>query len=603
MTKKRTNQKDHNKLYRIAIYTRVSTEEQAENPEGSIKNQEQRIREFIKLKNMVEPFGDVTAVYSDPGVSAKDMNRPGFQKMLSAIRAKEVTLVLVTELSRFSRSTKDFAALQEFLEEHDCKFLSMRENFDTSGAAGSMVMNLMASIAEFERRQTAERISSSFLARSKRGLYNGGSLPLGYRIDQTKPGYLFIDTPEAEIVKLAFHSFIKHGTLAATAKFLTGQNIRLPKRVHGGGGIRESHFTVDSLFRLLRNKAYIGVRVFQTKNGTEEVPAVWEPIIDIETFERVGLQLTRNCNHKRTHGKNRYPYTLSGITFCSECNGRMSGKSAHGNKGQKVGYYEHLKISRMQSGNPVKMKTHNPHRVPAIKIEPIVWREVKKFVVSDVFAKDLLERARLMQKSINQGDELQKLRQRSRLTDGQIEILAERIAGLPKDFDLKPLLDQLTKLQKQKIEIEAVIQQKENEKSEKDVPVSFESLAAFRSGLQRLVAKGEEDKNIQTAIIKKVVHKIIIKPDGFEMYFHVGKEYYNRESGADAPGSRLFLFENGQRRPLGSKNPAEKSQNFDFFKDRSSSLLTNGDRGTIRTCDLLLRRQAVLDIRSRGGTS
>ena len=132
------------KTFRIAIYTRVSTEVQAENPEGSIKNQELRLREYVNLKNLVEPFGEITAVFSDPGVSAKDMKRPAFQKMLRAIENHEIDLVLVTELSRFSRSTKDFALLQEFLKEHDCKFMSIRENFDTSGAAGSMVLNLMA---------------------------------------------------------------------------------------------------------------------------------------------------------------------------------------------------------------------------------------------------------------------------------------------------------------------------------------------------------------------------------------------------------------------------------------------------------------------------
>ena len=110
--------------------------EQAENPEGSIRNQEMRLREYVKLKNLMEPFGEIVSLHSDPGVSAKDMNRPGFQKMLAAIERHEVDLVLVTELSRFSRSTKDFANLQEFLEDHDCKFMSIRENFDTSGAAG-----------------------------------------------------------------------------------------------------------------------------------------------------------------------------------------------------------------------------------------------------------------------------------------------------------------------------------------------------------------------------------------------------------------------------------------------------------------------------------
>ena len=119
-------------MYRCAIYTRVSTEEQAENPEGSIKNQELRLREFVKLKNMVAPFGEVYVVFSDPGVSAKDMNRPAFQRLLRAIEKKEVNLVLVTELSRFTRSMKDFSLLQEFLKRHACEFLSMRENFDSS---------------------------------------------------------------------------------------------------------------------------------------------------------------------------------------------------------------------------------------------------------------------------------------------------------------------------------------------------------------------------------------------------------------------------------------------------------------------------------------
>lgn len=356
---KKTAQQLKSKVFRVCLYLRVSTEEQAENPEGSIKNQEQRLREFIRLKNTIEPFGQIGAVYTDPGISAKDMNRPGFQKMLLAIEKGEVNLVLVTELSRFSRSTKDFTILQEFLEEHGCKFLSLRENFDTSGAAGSMVLNMMASIAEFERRQTAERVSHSFLARAKRGLYNGGSVPLGYRIDEERAGYLLIDPATVEMVRFAFRSFLKHETLAAATKFLNSKDIKLPRRVYGGGSIREGKFTLDALYRLLRNKAYIGIRVYNTKNGVEEVPAVWEPIVDRETFDRANKLLKKNRHHKRTHADQRYPYTLSGLVFCEQCQGRMSGKSAHGND-RKVGYYEHLKHTRLQASQYERLPMHDP---------------------------------------------------------------------------------------------------------------------------------------------------------------------------------------------------------------------------------------------------
>jgi DNA invertase Pin-like site-specific DNA recombinase len=131
-----------NQQFKVGLYVRVSTEEQAENPEGSIKNQEERLKEFVKLKQMVAPFGEVVEVFVDAGISAKDMNRPALQRLLQKIQSKEINLILVTELSRFTRSIKDFSILWEFLEKHQCKFMSIKDNFDTSTAAGELVMYL-----------------------------------------------------------------------------------------------------------------------------------------------------------------------------------------------------------------------------------------------------------------------------------------------------------------------------------------------------------------------------------------------------------------------------------------------------------------------------
>lgn len=574
--------------YKIGIYVRVSTEEQAENPEGSIKTQEQRLREYIKLKNMVEPFGEVIHVFSDPGVSAKDMRRPGFQKMIKAITDHEIDMVLVTELSRFSRSTKDFTMLQEFLEENDCKFLSLRENFDTSGAAGSMVLNMMASIAEFERRQTAERVSLSFLARAKRGLYNGGSVPLGYKIDDNKPGYLLVEQETAEIVKLIFECFIKQGTLSATAKFLNAKGVKLPRRVYGGGSVRDSRFTIDMLYRTLKNKSYIGVRAFNTRSGAEEVAAVWKPIVDQEIFLRANKLLKGNRSQKRTHLEQRYPYTLSGLVFCEQCGDRMCGKSAHGYN-KKVGYYEHGKSAKLQASHFERLPKHEPNRVPSEKLEPRVWEEVKRFIVSDLFVKDLLTRAKAMQEALNQMAEVDKLRQQSLRMKNQIDVLAERIGLLPRQMDVKPLIDQLTKLQAEKEALELRINDVEKSKpTPKDDPVSFESLSAFRNSVKKLISKGEIDKNIQAAIIKKVVHKIAIQSNGFEIHFHVGNNHYMRELGK-TPGSRFFAFE-----------PKKFDSGSMIRKVGSSTLLTNGDLGQNRTGDLQFRKLPLYPTELRG---
>lgn len=556
MTKKRLPKEIKSSGYRIAIYTRVSTEEQAENPEGSIKNQEQRLREYVKLKNMVEPFGEVVKVFSDPGVSAKDMNRPGFQKMLKSIERREIDLVLVTELSRFSRSTKDFAILQEFLSENNCKFMSLRENFDTSGASGSMVLNLMISIAEFERRQTAERISHSFLARAKRGLYNGGSVPLGYKVDPEKPGTLVPVAEEVEMVKLFFSTFLKEGTLAATAKALNAQGIKIPRQVRGGGSVRGKVVRFDAVYRILRNKAYLGIRVFQTKSGSDEVPAQWEPIIDRVTFDRVQKILEANCSRRKTHN-NKFPFTLTGILECKECGEKMSGASATGGTGKRVGYYEHLATRKNESSLSHKLLNHKPRRIPALKIEPAVWDEVKKFVMSDEFVQNLLTRAKAMQGVDDKNSRSKELDLKSKALDRQIALLAERIAKLPEAIDPKPLIDQLGELQQAQSKITEELKTITEPKDDHSKLISFEDLGLFRQGLKELIAKGELDPQMRSKITKLVVYKIEILKDGFEIHFHVGHTHYQRALGDSSPSASFFVSKTFKKKKPSPGIPAE----------------------------------------------
>ena len=221
--------------YRIGIYVRVSTEEQAENPEGSIKSQEHRLREFVKLKNSFENFGEVVEFYCDAGISAKDTNRPAFQKMMDDARSKKITMILITELSRLTRSIRDFANLVAMLDDLDCKIYSLKDQFDSSTAVGSFSMFLMANLAQFERKQIGERISANFLSRAKRGLYNGGSVPLGFRVSGNKDGRLEVIPSEAEIVRDIFKTFLQTGTLASATKALNAKKIKLTRRKEGGG--------------------------------------------------------------------------------------------------------------------------------------------------------------------------------------------------------------------------------------------------------------------------------------------------------------------------------------------------------------------------------
>lgn len=538
-------------MYKCAIYTRVSTEEQAENPEGSIKNQELRLREFVKLKNMVSPFGEVVTVFSDPGVSAKDMNRPAFQQLLHAIEEGKVNLVLVTELSRFTRSMKDFSLLQEFLKKHGCEFLSMRENFDSSSATGNLVMTIMATLAEFERKQTAERISNSFHERAKRGLYNGGAVPLGYRIDPDRPGCLLVVPEEAELIRKVFETFLREETLPATAKRLNNESIVFPRAVRASGGIRGHIWRMGMLRQILHHKGYIGVRVYRDKNGNvHETNAAWEPIIDAETFGRTNRLLAKNHRHKRTH-TNRYPYTLSGALFCQICGHRLSGKSAHGRNG-KVAYYAHSYNEKVQANihKRIKICDGELHRLQAIKIEPLIWKDVKNFLTGSL-AKELLAQAKA-RTSATSTDQSKRERLEASATkvETQIEALAERIAELPKGIDPKSLYKQLERLQANKETIVTdLVALASQTSAPHDAVISLENLEMFTNGLREQLKQGDTNPELQAAVIRKIVERIELLPDGYEISFHIGQNHYQAES-RSILGSAAFAAP--KRRPVTS---------------------------------------------------
>jgi site-specific DNA recombinase len=513
--------------YRIAIYIRVSTEEQAENPEGSIKNQEQRLREYVRLKNSDAPFGEIAEVFCDPGISAKDMKRPALQKMLTKIRSGEVNLVLVTEISRLSRSMRDFTLLWDFLKEHGCEFQSLRDNFDTTTPAGEMILFTLANFAQFERKQLGERISQAFLARAKRGLWNGGVIPLGYELNPDKPGHLRVVPKEAEIVKDAFETFLREETLARTGKALNDKGVRLPQKLRGGGGLRMDQFNIDSLHRMLTNRAYIAKRVFQTKDGPQEVDALWEAIIDTARFNRVQQMLKSNKWRKKPPSPRRYPYLLSGLLVCKACGDRLCGKSARGNGG-KIGYYEHTWSTKAQSCLSKKVLSCEPHRILAKRIEPVVWADVLRLLTHSDYARMIFEEAKANSDKFSLRAEKEKIQAKIVAIGHQIKLTTERVSELPKEIDAQVFFDQILKLQKTKTDYEGKLQEMGTQQSHFDSALNIKDFEKFTADL-RALAKNTTDPNVQAAICRKLIQKIAVSPAGIAIHYHVGEQHFRGE--------------------------------------------------------------------------
>lgn len=277
----------------------------------------------------------------------------------------------------------------------------------------------------------------------------------------------------------------------------------------------------------------------------------------------------------------------------------MSGPSATGGTGKRVGYYEHAATRKQEASLDYKLLKHKPRRIPLLKIEPAVWVEVKKFIQDKNFAESLLTRARAMQ-GLNDTESKQKdFESKRNILDRQIALLAERIGKLPETIDPKPLFNQLGELQQAQAKINYELSQINDVSDSENKTVSFESLDIFRSALIDLISKGENDLKVRSAITKLIVHKIEILQDGFEIHFHVGEANYNTAL-EDQTSNASFFVSFAKSGSLKNKKPSDglPSEGFKFdYRDEqisksklseliyrdSSRRLTNGGSGRNRT--------------------
>jgi site-specific DNA recombinase len=510
---------------KIGLYVRVSTEEQAENPEGSIRNQEERLRQTVRYQQEMGKSCEIAGVFIDAGLSAKNMNRPGLQKLLRAIREGDVNQVMVTELSRLSRSTKDFEEMWDMFKTIGCEMHSLREYFDTTTASGELMLKSFANFAEFERRTTSERIAASFKIRAERGLYNGGAVPFGYCLSSTR-GSLDVHPDEAKVVKTAFKAFLDQGTLSSACLWLNQNGFSLRKKMIGSSWVRNGHFKADTLHTMLTNKSYIGIKVFSTKAGKKEAKAAWSPIVDEVTFNRVQERLTKNHCAKKPESIQRYPYFLSEVMYCGTCGEKMGGKSAHG-RNKKHPYYEHGRRTKIQSGLAEKIYNCDPHRIPAIKAEELVWADLEN-LLSGKLAEELLAAVMKKKEQISFTHEIERLKNKTYAINSQTEALTLRLAELPKEVSAAPIYRQMEKLETNKRNLDERILKLKDAELEKEVPtdaISYQKLLE--------ILRDEKASGLTTAkkqkIVSSLVERIEIFPERLEIHYGLGRSKIKRE--------------------------------------------------------------------------
>lgn len=277
-------------MLRVALYIRVSTEEQALHGD-SIEAQKQALRDYSE-KNQYK----IIDYYIDDGFTATSLNRPNLQRLLNDIKEGKVDLVIFTKIDRWSRGVRNYYKIQDVLDTHKVHWKTIFENYDTSTAAGQLHINIMLSVAENEAAVTSERIKAVFNNKVKNKEVITGKVPKGYKIENKK---LVIDKETVNIVENIFSHFETHQSKRATMNFLRDEL-----------GINLSYKTISNM---LKNSLYKG----EYRGIVDYCPS----IIDKKRFDKIQLLLKRNIS---SNISNRV-YLFSSLLVCSHCNHNIGG--------------------------------------------------------------------------------------------------------------------------------------------------------------------------------------------------------------------------------------------------------------------------------------
>lgn len=204
---------------KAAIYIRVSTQYQVDRASLPVQREE--------LINYAKYALDITdcVVFEDAGYSAKNTDRPDYQRMMARVRAGEFSHLLVWKIDRISRNLLDFAAMYAELKKLGIVFVSKNEQFDTSSAMGEAMLKIILVFAELERNMTSERVSAVMLSRANDGIWNGGKVPFGYAYDKDSKQFSIIED-EAQVVLHIYDLYESVKSLTTVAKSLNEKGVR-----------------------------------------------------------------------------------------------------------------------------------------------------------------------------------------------------------------------------------------------------------------------------------------------------------------------------------------------------------------------------------------
>jgi site-specific DNA recombinase len=296
---------------RCAVYTRVSTDSGLEQDFNSLDNQREASEAYIKSQ-AYEGWKLVRERYDDGGFSGGSMERPAVQKLLDDVRARKIDIIVVYKVDRLTRSLADFAKLVELFDSHGVSFISVTQAFNTTTSMGRLTLNMLLSFAQFEREITGERIRDKVAASKRKGIWMGGAVPLGYRVENRA---LHVVESEAEFVRALYRRYLELGSVVRLKAALDTENVRSPSRTSGTGRkTGEAPISRGHLYWILSNPIYVG----RMRHKGQIHDGLHTGIVDVKIWERVQQRLASQTQTRRVSQRDDHSFLVGNSMTTAE---------------------------------------------------------------------------------------------------------------------------------------------------------------------------------------------------------------------------------------------------------------------------------------------
>lgn len=494
--------------YHVALYIRLSKEDETEGPSQSVTNQKSLLNEFVQQHRL-----SVYDTYIDDGWSGTSFDRPDFQRMIGDIEAKKVNMVITKDLSRLGR---DYIMTGHYMEryfpEKRVRYISLLDGIDTGvESTANDITPFRAIMNDMYAKDISKKIKSVKRDKQRKGQFIGGKPMYGYKMHPTEKNKIVIDEEVAPVVRRIFAMALDGMSCRKIAATLNEEGVPTPATYCGWNMGRKGPYaglwSSERISEMLQNETYLGNMVqgrtvkisYKSKKCLKQDRENWvvventhEPLIDKETFQKVRMLV-----NSRKHTRSRtYDFLLKGLIFCHECGYPMAVLNRPSVSGEDRLFfvcrtYQRFTKAGVCSCHSIKEQVVTEAVLAKVREVCEAYLDPKKL---QPIAADAVEKAR---KAENHEAEIQSIQSKiDSLTANLDKMYMDRLTGLLAEADFERIY------QRVKIDRTSLEEKLKELESQKESPVSNEDRA--RELVQQFLDSAYTSRELLVSLIERV---------------------------------------------------------------------------------------------------